>query len=311
MKTVAVHLHLYYRNQADEMLRFLRNLRGIAFDLFITMVENDPNLIAKIQRVWPTAHVYVVPNRGYDVGPFIDFLHRINLNNYRYILKLHTKGTKSQNTTILNGYVLTNALWREIMLNTLIGSPARVRQNINLLETQPDIGEIASAYCITEEPRTWRKMLPQINQVLTKMGLEPVKQVRFAAGSMFWIRADLCRPLLAFTLHDFEPTNGQIKDGTLAHVMERVFGLIVTGQGKRIAGIWDKTYQRRLMWAKIRHFFFQKKRTSKGYTLIKIVKIPVYHTRFKNFFFQKKTTKNGGMIIKIAKIPVYHTRGCA
>lgn len=309
MKTVAVHLHLYYRDQADDMFRFLKNLHGVDFDLFITLVENDTNLIAKIQKTWPMAHVYVVPNRGYDVGPFIDFLHRINLNHYRYILKLHTKGRTSQNTTILNGHVLTNDLWREIMLNTLIGSTTRVHQNLHIMATQPEIGEIASTYCITEETRTWRKMLPQINQALTKMGLTPVERVRFAAGSMFWIRAELCRPLLAFTLRDFAPTDGHVKDGTLAHVMERVFGLIVTEQGKQIAGIWDKTYQRRLMWAKIRHFFFQKKRTSKGYTLIKIIKIPVYHTRFKNLFFQKKTTKSGGMIIKIAKIPVYHTKG--
>ena len=54
----------------------------------------------------------------------------------------------------------------------------------------------------------------------------------FPAGSMFWVRLAALRPLLDAGLLDseFEAESGQI-DGTLAHAVERSFGLSIREAG--------------------------------------------------------------------------------
>ena len=47
---IAVHLHLYYTQQLDEMLRLLHNLRGYAVDLFVTVNEVRPEIEQKIRN---------------------------------------------------------------------------------------------------------------------------------------------------------------------------------------------------------------------------------------------------------------------
>ena len=76
MKTLAVHLHLYYLEQFPEILDYLENLKGIDFDLFITMPKEDGRIRNKVQELYQNASIYIVENRGYDIGPFIDFLHQ-------------------------------------------------------------------------------------------------------------------------------------------------------------------------------------------------------------------------------------------
>ena len=101
MKKLAVHLHLYYLEQLDEILEKLCNLLEIDFDLFVTMSKVDEEVKRKILNKFSNAKVFVVANRGYDIGPFIWFLHQINLDDYEYVLKVHTKGKKSSNYTFI------------------------------------------------------------------------------------------------------------------------------------------------------------------------------------------------------------------
>ena len=103
MKKLAVHLHLYYKEQLPKIVKYLKNLDGVDYDLFVTMVEDDEQVKLKILAEFPNSKIWVVENRGYDIGPFIEFLHRIDLKDYEYVLKVHTKGTKSNNYTHLNG----------------------------------------------------------------------------------------------------------------------------------------------------------------------------------------------------------------
>lgn len=275
MKTLAVHLHLYYLEQLDEMLEKLANLSVVDYDLFVTMTSDDDIVVNKIRLFNPQAQIFKVENRGYDIGPFIEFLHRINSDEYKYVLKLHTKSKYSKNYTHLNGMRFDNALWRRVLYNALLFSPKRVQQNMELL-SNPQIGMLASKYCITKEVQNYKKLLHQINSKLEQLGFGKTNQPEFVAGSMFYAKSALLKPLLKISLSDFEPTDGALKDGTLAHVMERVFGEIIKKQGYEIYGV-NEWYPRILCWkTAIKRFFYQRKVTSGGKLLIKVFKLPIY-----------------------------------
>lgn len=272
---LAVHLHLYYLEQLPEILKNLNSLDGQNYDLFVTMVEKNQEAEQAIKSFNPDAKIMIVPNLGYDVGPFIEFLHQINLDDYDYILKIHTKGNKSKNHTWLNGNRLDNQLWKQILYDALLKDKERVKHNLAILEENPDIGMLSSKYCITDEKRTYQKLLPQINESLQQCGFEKVERVRFVAGTMFYVRAKLLKPLLKYTIKDFTESDGNVKEGTFAHVVERLLGALVLAQGYTVHGIKHDNYTKGFILASIKHFLYQKKQT-KHRQLIKIFKIPVY-----------------------------------
>ena len=117
---LAVHLHLYYLEQLPEILGYLNSLAEIDYDLFVTMVKSDKGVEEKILALHPQAKIMVVPNRGYDLGPFVEFLHKIDSDKYDLVLKVHTKGNVSKNYTWLNGRRLDNRLWGQILWDALL-----------------------------------------------------------------------------------------------------------------------------------------------------------------------------------------------
>ena len=272
---LAVHLHLYYLDQLPEILVYLKSLDGQNYDLFVTMVAHDAQAEKALKAIAPTTKIMIVPNYGYDVGPFIEFLHKIDLDKYDCILKIHTKGHVSKNRTRLNGNRMNNRLWKTVLFDALLKDPERVQSNLLLLQNNPQIGILSSKYCITQEKRTYKQLLPQINQALIKCGFHKIQQVQFVAGTMFYVRAKLFKPLLKYTINDFSESNSQIKEGTFAHVMERLLGAIVTAQGYRLYGLEHDNYTRKFILAAIGYFLFQKKQTEHR-LLIKICKIPVW-----------------------------------
>ena len=102
------------------------------------------------------------------------------------------------------------------------------------------------------------------------------KDLHFVAGTMFFVRAKLLRPFLKYKIEDFAISDKSIHDNTLAHVLERLFGLAVTAQGYKIQGVKYKSYAWLFFIAKLKRFLFQKKITRQGKLIIKICKIPVF-----------------------------------
>lgn len=274
-KTLAVHLHLFYEKQLDEVLVKLANLREVDYDLFVTVTDENKDVSDKLKSFNPNVKIISVENRGYDVGPFIEFLHHIDLNDYKYVLKLHTKSKYSNNYTHLNNMRFDNALWGKVLWDALLASPKRVQKDIEKLK-KPRVGMLASKYCINKEERNYKKLLSQINQKLEDLELTQTNTPEFVAGSMFYARADLLKPLLKMQLSDFAPTDGRVKEGTLAHVVERVMGEVIKEQGYEIYGVTD-WYPRFLCWkTAFKRFLYQRKVTQSGKLLIKVLKLPIY-----------------------------------
>ena len=275
MKTLAVHLHLHYLEQLDEVLAKLGNLQGIDYDLFVTVTGHNPEVVTKITSFNPQAQIWEVENRGYDIGPFVEFLHRINLNDYEYVLKLHTKSKYSRNYTHLNNMRFDNALWGRVLWDSLLASPKRVQKNLEMLK-DPQTGMLASKYCINSEECNYKKMLNSINQQLKKMNLPETESLEFVAGSMFYVKAELLKPLLKLHMSDFAETDGRVKEGTLAHVVERVIGTAVEEQGYKIAGVNDWYPHFLCVKTALKRFMYQRKITASNKLLIKVFKLPIY-----------------------------------
>jgi len=281
MKKMAVHLHIHYVDQLPQILCYLKNLEDADYDLFVTTTAPTDSLSA-IKSAYPTAKIWNVPNLGYDIGPFIDFLHHINLDDYEYILKLHTKGKTSKNYTRLNGNRFDNALWGRVLWDSQLATKERLQTNLKILESNSTVGMVGSKYCITSASRDYNKLLPQINAELEKLNFSPVTKLSFVAGSMYLVRAKCLEPLLHYKINDFSTTDGNVKEGTLAHIIERIIGVLVEAQGYTIREIRHNGYGLRFCLVVIKRFIFQKKLTGAGRKLIKICKIPVYSKSYKS-----------------------------
>lgn len=275
MKKMAVHLHIHYIDQLPQILCYLKNLEGADYDLFVTTTASTDSLSA-LKSAYPMAKIWNVPNLGYDIGPFVDFLHHINLNDYECVLKLHTKGKTSKNYTLLNGNRFDNALWGRVLWDSQLATKERLQTNLKILESNTTVGMVGSKYCLTKSPKDYGKLLKEINQQLQKLNFFPVTKLSFVAGSMYLVRAKCLEPLLYYKINDFVTTDGNVKEGTLAHVVERIIGALVEAQGYTIRAVRHNGYGLHFLIVSIKRFIFQKKITASGKQLIKVCKIPVY-----------------------------------
>ena len=259
-----------------EVWQYMQNLDALDYDLYITVSEKAVSMLNEIKRIYPLAKVWQVENRGYDIGPFIDFLHHIRLEDYEYILKLHTKGKKSKNYTWLNNHRLDNALWGKVLWDSMLKNKERIQKNLNIMDKRQKIGMLGSKYCLTSAKQDYVKLLSQINIEMQKLKQNSVTDISFIAGSMFLVKAKLLKPLKTYQQGDFNLTDGEIKEGTLAHIVERLFGALVTEQGYKIKTIKHDNYGLYFLFSNIKRFLFQQKVTNSGKMLIKVCKLPIY-----------------------------------
>ena len=282
-KPLAVHLHIYYASMWPLMQQYLSNIRNCPHRLFVTMPKENAGLAGEIRRFCPESEIYITENRGYDVGPFIHFLHQINLEDYDYILKIHTKSLSAPHTTVtLNGYRFTQKAWTLALLDGLLGTPQIFKDNIRRLQTQPGTGMIASPYFIIRDPAQSQKLLPSVARVMDKLGYPQYPpDIPFVAGTMFLVRSRLMQKIKEnFSLEDFPLTARGVKDGTPAHVFERVFGCLTQAAGYKITGsARNKKFERHACWRHILRFFYRSDIINHQYLLVKVCKIPVYHKK--------------------------------
>lgn len=273
---IAVHLHLYYFDMWDRIRSLLTNISEYDYDLFVTVVENNEQIISNIKEFHPKTTVYKVENRGYDVGPFVFFLNQINLNDYDYILKIHTKNASNGVDTLINRRYISRKLWSFTLLHSVLGSRKLVKKNLELLKNNR-IGMIGSRYLITDKLKNHPAVEIGVKNIMSELGFHNFSNICFVAGTMFWVKSKLLAPIKEkFSINDFPISDSKVKDGTLAHILERVMGCLVIAQGFGIKGC-DKVKELNInhLWTTTKRFCFYKKITNSNKLLIKILKLPV------------------------------------
>ena len=280
--SLAVHLHIYYVDMWEEIREYLKNIGDYPYDLYVTLTKDNPELTSDIKAFSPAAKIWVVENRGYDIGPFIDFLHHIDLDKYDLILKLHTKNKAAErgNGLSFRGLLLNRGQWRDILYQGLLGTPKNFAYNLNCLQKE-HIGMLGAPILIAPESKKTVISFNTVQHILTEMGFSTCKKTPFVAGTMFICRATLLQPIKdKFTLKDFPLSDQTFSEETFAHAVERLFGAIIVAQGYKLASAKvDWQIQLKALINTISHFLYQEKVTKHNHKLIKICKLPVYRRK--------------------------------
>ena len=232
---VIVLLHLFHPEQWPEFRERLSTIRGGATQLLVAIPEGfeAEACIVDILAFDAKARIVRVANRGFDVGSHWQALDTIDLRTFDVAMLLQTK--KSSHTRI-------GPIWRRNLVNALIGTPERWRDNLRAFASNPQVGMIGSAWHqISFHPWTYPAMGEVLRALQMPTRFDEIKPIHeFVAGSMFMVRA----PLLA-EMHErtrgtiaFEPYEllgiARRSDESLAHAMERAFGLYVRWRGFEI-----------------------------------------------------------------------------
>lgn len=223
---VAVHAHMFYPDLAEEFAWHLSQVPG-KFDLYASTPSPDAQRV--VRDAFETLNnvgkvdVRVTPNLGRDIAPFFVEFGK-DLGAYDVIGHVQTK------KSLYNGGRTDG--WRDYILDALFEQPSKIASYIRMLSS----GRYGIIY-----PQTFHKITYMAHTWLANSGLAHAWAPRFGinalpdgyfdfpAGSMFWARSDALRPLLDANLQwsDFPPETGQT-DGTLAHCLERMLGLVPT-----------------------------------------------------------------------------------
>lgn len=253
--TIAVHAHVFYGDLAGEIATYLRHM-PFDYDLFVSVPDESTKRTC-LQAFGALPHrnsltVEIVPNRGRDLAPlFCAFDAR--LQHYNFIAHVHTK------KSLYNEGRTTG--WREYLLEGLLGSPQSIRRIFRLLTDDQHTGMVYPQTYVTVPyyAHTWLANRSEGTRWCHRIGIGDIPTGYFdmPAGSMFWARTEALRPLFTAGLawQDFPEERGQT-DGTLAHTIERLLGIVPPATGWALAVLRDKRYPGWSRWRMDQYFVY-------------------------------------------------------
>lgn len=227
-KKIAIQLHLYYTDLADEFIEYFNHI-PFKFDLFISVQKgvHTESIKSHFQPLKNVDNVVVrqTENRGRDISP-IYVLFRNELQNYDYIAHVHSK------KSLYSGRERTG--WRTYALESIMGSEDIVRKILYLFENEK-VGIVAPETYedVPMIAHTWMSNVPKAVRFLSEIGI-PYSggYFNYPVGSFFWAKVEAIRPLFDRGLQysDFDEEKGQT-DNTLAHVLERAIAKVAEYRG--------------------------------------------------------------------------------
>lgn len=224
---VAVVLHLYYVELAEDIFRHISNIPAPCDVLITVDSQAKLELVERAAAGWSrgVVDIRIFPNRGRDIAPKL-LAFSSQYNDYDLLLFLHSKRTVSSEY---------GDVWREQLYGGLCGCEATTASILAMFERDPSLGLV---YPQVYEPirrfMRWSGMESPAKRLAKGLGLSlnPAGKLEFPVGSMFWARPEAMKPLLdlGLRLEDFPKEAGQTH-GTIAHAIERLFTLACESAG--------------------------------------------------------------------------------
>lgn len=217
----AAVVHVFYPDLWPELSAALRASR-LPFDLHVTLAEAAEEARDTILAEWPEARIVVVPNHGRDILPFVHLVNAGWLDGYRAVLKLHTKRSPHRRD---------GAAWRRRLVAGLLPGEWAPALMARFLADRSASVWVADGEALCGA-RWWGANREGTGHLLRRLGLSPDEELRFPAGSMYWLKPHMITLIRALKLDAalFEPEAGAL-DGTLAHAFERAMGTLACHGG--------------------------------------------------------------------------------
>lgn len=227
---IAVLLHVYYTDLIDQVLAELQHI-PVAFDLIVTNATGKP-LSLQTTALDNLSHLTMldVENRGRDILPMVSVINADLLEPYELVLKIHTKKSEWRRAHAELGG--DGDAWRDGFITGLLGSHDNVERILSEFAEDPRLGLLTTDGNVLG-PAFWGGDRRLARELLLRLQLElDEESLRFAAGSIYWVRGFILQGLRSLSLEadDFDKEAAQI-DGTTAHAVERLIGVLALEAG--------------------------------------------------------------------------------
>ncbi|WP_230595973.1 rhamnan synthesis F family protein [Xanthomonas albilineans] len=221
----AIVLHLFHIDLIDKIYGYMRNVI-VDHDVFVSVKSLDDHRLATeyFRERNVRAFVFLHPNIGRDVGPFISLLNAGLLDRYDAVCKIHSKKSL---------YHDAGGQWRDDLMKSLLGSSLTVLKILRSFDEVPACGIVGPDNAYVCNARFWGGNEERLRLLASETNIDDARiRLGFFAGTMFWFRPAALRALQlrSIALSEFDPEVGQ-RDATLAHVVERLFVLLIEQAG--------------------------------------------------------------------------------
>ncbi|MBQ9245887.1 hypothetical protein IJ182_06450 [bacterium] len=260
-KKVLVHLHLFYEDQADYFISKLKNINGCLWDLYLSYVDCNNETLNKFLLFKADTKLIKVENIGYDIIPFFKILNLVNLENYDYVLKIHTKN-KRDYITLTKGFdpkilYIQRYEWKNVLVDALLLSKQKFRKNLKII-SQNKIGIIGSKiFCFDVAKRNKPEDTYLLSQLKDKLGITTSYPL-FIACTMFFAKAQVLEKLKTITLAE-DISNKTGSCGTPVHAIERIFTILAVNMGYEVYWVNNLMYRLKILLRHIKHLLFDIK----------------------------------------------------
>ncbi len=226
---ILVHVHCFYLDILEEILDRFISFKNV-FDFVITTdtAEKSNEIEALLNSKEIKGEIFVVDNRGRDVGPFYVGLKSI-YKNYDILLHMHTKKSPKNNAQIR---------WFEDILDKLAYNESYILNILELFKNYNNLGVVIPSILekLRKDTMWLENNYTKAEVLVQEMGYntEDLKSfmLKFAVGNMFWARTDAIEPIFSLDLDygDF-PEEPLDDDGTIAHALERLQCFVAEREG--------------------------------------------------------------------------------
>lgn len=221
---IAFCVHIYYDDLWAELKESISRLREPA-DLFVSITDRGPGAVPLRQRIfndYPDARVFIFPNHGRDIFPFVYMATAGLFDAYDAVCKIHTKKSPHRED---------GDKWRNHLIDGVL--PWNSDQLLRHFLDDREAGVLIADGQIFEGEEWWGSNKTRVLELLRRNEIEGSgARLRFPAGSMYWVKQPIINLIrgMQLTSDDFETENNQI-DGTTAHSFERTLGYLSDAVG--------------------------------------------------------------------------------
>ena len=222
----ALIVHAYHLDTLPELSKYAANFPASG-DQFVTCPDTfGTEQLAYIARALPRARIIQVPNAGQDVGALMALMDRVDLSHYTLICKIHSKKGAKEPTR-----------WRHALLRGVLSSEKQVNTILNAFEKNPNLLLAGASQLYLHGP-TYMWKNAEVLETTFKNTLGSFDYINkdwgFIAGTCFWMRTSALSEIKRVLAPTVFTKAAYVDDGTIAHSVERMFGMIATLKGGSI-----------------------------------------------------------------------------